>query len=174
MDIAFATQFGPISESKIARFEAFAGITLPRTYRDFLLKYNGGVPANQKFVSKYRPGADHFYIVHTLLPIGTRKRFGFDNLKAYFETYKTKQWRVPDEMIPIAGDLFGNLFCLVVTGPNTGKIYFWNHEREPGASDEEDELECAEDGLKCEVEGFPNMTLIADSFEEFIHELEPL
>jgi len=61
--------------------------------------------------------------------------------------------RIPRESITIATDPGGNQICYIVSGDNAGKIYFWDHEEE------------VKEGEK---PGFENMTLIAESFEEFL------
>jgi hypothetical protein len=38
--------------------------------------------------------------------------------------------RMPQELIPIGEDAFGNCFCLAVAGPYEGAILFWEHEEE--------------------------------------------
>jgi hypothetical protein len=38
--------------------------------------------------------------------------------------------RVPADLLPIGRDPGGNLICISITGPNQGKIYFWDHEEE--------------------------------------------
>ena len=63
--------------------------------------------------------------------------------------------RHTNDSFPIASDDYGNSICLIVKGPNRGKIYFWDHEMEA-------------DTDQGEVADYSNMTLISDSFNEFI------
>ena len=116
-------------------------------------------PINSSFPNMFR--ARTTFVVRTLLPIADEQQVGFENLHSFIETYKIAQRRLPDEMIPIASDPFGNLFCLAVEGDDAGKVLFWDHEREPDDDEEE-------------VTSFPNVRFVADSFEEFLASLEPL
>ncbi|MCX7570161.1 SMI1/KNR4 family protein [Tumebacillus sp. DT12] len=61
--------------------------------------------------------------------------------------------RILPHLVPIANDPFGNLICLSVAGEDLGKVYFWDHEIEPKTA------------------GYENMSLIADSFTEFLNKL---
>ncbi len=73
---------------------------------------------------------------------------------------KNYSGRIPNSFFPIAYDSCGNLICIPVKGPDRGKVYFWDHEME-AADDEEP--------------SYDNLTLIADSFEDFfnsLHEME--
>ena len=65
--------------------------------------------------------------------------------------------RVPKNCLPIARDVYGNLILLSVKDVDRGKVYFWDHNFE------------AEDGVEPD---YSNLTLIADSFDEFIHSLK--
>lgn len=71
------------------------------------------------------------------------------------EKLKTYSARIPDNMFPIANDDLGNLI-LVVKRPERGKVYFWDHE-----------MEVAEG----EIPDYSNLTLISDSFDDFINSL---
>ena len=62
--------------------------------------------------------------------------------------------RIPGNMCAIASSPSGNLFLLSVKGDDYGKVYFWDHEMETEPAD------------------YSNLTLIADSFDEFINNLK--
>jgi hypothetical protein len=66
---------------------------------------------------------------------------------------------VPAGFLPLAVDPGGNLICLVISGTNTGKVYFWDHEEE------------VEEGQQ---PGYSNVYLIANSFNEFLNSLTAL
>jgi hypothetical protein len=61
-------------------------------------------------------------------------------------------------MFPISYDSFGNLILIAIKNADRGKIYFWDHEMEA-------------DPNQGEVPDYSNLTLIADSFDEFINSL---
>jgi len=86
-----------------------------------------------------------------------RLLFGIANddeysLASYIEVYSG---RMPDNILPIGSDDFGNVVCLSVMGEDIGKVYFWNHDWEV--------VERTAD--------YSNMTLMANSFSEFIEGL---
>ena len=41
--------------------------------------------------------------------------------------YTTYKGQFPREIIPIGEDGLGNLYVLAVIGPNSGKVYYWDH-----------------------------------------------
>lgn len=91
--------------------------------------------------------------------VGTVDRFlgvnapEFFNLEHYLKVY---QDRIPPDQFPIAYDPGGNLIVISTSGPETGSIYFWDHELE------------AEDG---QPPTRKNLYLIAPSFEAFLTKL---
>ena len=125
--------------------EAQWELILPKAYREFLLKYNGGRPSPSYF-NFFNDPQDGSII---------RKFFGVYpdpnyDLVSVFKTYKVRDVRVSKRLFPIAGDSFGNLICISVMNPDRGKIYFWDHDRETDPPDDS------------------NLTLIANTFEEFL------
>jgi hypothetical protein len=111
-----------------------------------LLKYNGGRPEkdNFRFYDK-KEGST----VHTFF--GIYKDDNYNLLMSITEIGD----RYPSDSFPIACDVFGNHICITVKGPDRGKIYFWDHETEA-------------DTAQGEVADYSNMTLISNSFGEFI------
>jgi hypothetical protein len=71
--------------------------------------------------------------------------------------------RIPDALIWIHDDPFGNAICLGVAGEHRGRIYFWHHENEPDP-----------DGWDGAVETAGNVTLIANSFTDYVAGLHEL
>ena len=79
----------------------------------------------------------------------------YNDLLDHIKTYKE---RLPKNTFPIAYDSCGNLIVISVMGPDRGKIYFWDHEMEADID-------------HGEVSDYSNLTLIADSFDEFLEGL---
>lgn len=77
------------------------------------------------------------------------------SLEVYLSWYKE---RMPDHLIPIAFDPFGNLVCLSIRRNDRGAVYFWDHEGEALVV-----------GAKQPYYG--NLSLVADSFNEFLNSL---
>jgi hypothetical protein len=129
----------------IKTFEGFVNIKFPKDYINFLIHINGGVSRKSIF---FFPG--------TLDGSSTHHWFGFRS-ESYFSLLvklRDRGIRFPINFIPICDDTFGNLILLSVKGPDYGKVYFWDHEQETEPAD------------------YSNLTLIADSFEEFINNLK--
>lgn len=136
-----------LPEHILKALEHYWEINLPSSFRDFLLKNNGGEPAKNFFLFK---GSDSGSDVQSFLGIYPRTH---NNLLEYLKTYES---RIPNHLFPIAYDSFGNLILISVKNPDRGKIYFWDHEMEVDEGKTPD---------------YSNLTLIADSFEEFIENL---
>jgi hypothetical protein len=104
----------PATEQDIIHFQMALGAVLPDDYREFLLKYNGGYPEP----SGFRGGKE---VLNSL--------FGFCQkhhcLLCNFYIHRTI---LPQAIIPIADDPFGNLVCLGVAAADGGRVFFWDHE----------------------------------------------
>jgi hypothetical protein len=151
MKITFEKTYESLPEFVLRALEQVWHFNLPKTYREFLLSYNGGIPENNLV----------FDYVDDNNTLGSNLRYLFgitpeDNLNVlrYIETYEN---RIPKTMFPIATDDFGNLILIGVKNPYRGKVYFWDHEME---ADEE------------EQPYYENIFLISSSFEEFIEGLK--
>ena len=135
------------SDSVFAVFEGFIHGVLPDDYKVFLKGENGGRPKPNRFtfISKLGKTEDSTVQYFFALYDG---RVG--NLKRAFENYKS---RIPFGCLPIATDPFGNLIILKIVGQNKGRISFWDHEEES------------------DIPTAANVSLIANSFSEFIEQL---
>jgi hypothetical protein len=139
----------PTSRQEIDSFEQRMSIKLPLEYRNWLLKYNGGSPRPRVFRAGSGPEqwtscVAWFYAIY---------EGRLSNLEREITTFKIKETRIPKDLIPIADDPGGNQICLGYEGPNLGKVFFWDHERECDGS-------------------YDNCYLIANSFNEFIASLK--
>jgi hypothetical protein len=128
------------------------GVALPEQYRRFLLRHNGGspVPAGFRIKNEGAPYADSE--VDAFLAVHEGKIASFED---FFDTYKVEEKRMPDRLVPIAYDPFGNVVCISVEGPDRGAVYFWDHEHEPDGPESDDS----------------NVHPVADSFDEFLSSL---
>lgn len=119
------------TESQIEIIEGYLGYRLPKQYRLFLLEHNGGKP-NPNTCDTYSLDAQD----EKINTGGVRYLFHADpDFKREVDYYlldyiKTYEHRVPQELIPIGADVFGNCFCLAVAGPYEGATLFWEHEEE--------------------------------------------
>ncbi len=140
--IQFTELGNPATNEQIQTAEVQYNVKLPEDYKRFLLLYNGGEPLNN--VVRWQADGSHEETLERFLSVDTAVP---GNLNVYMERYLG---RVPLELIPIAHDPGGNLFCMAVDGPAVGSIYFWNHDYE------------AEIG---EAPTYKNLTLICNSFD---------
>jgi hypothetical protein len=167
MAISEMTDSGPcVTEEALATLETKLQARLPAPYRRFLRKYNGGRP---------EPSYFQRFTLHTFYSVGLRAKM--HDLLA--NQRRMRKW-LPDEVIPIADDDFGNEICLAVRGKNRGKVYFWDHEGGPPDDDpwlrlrhliyrEGDQpKEPLAKTIRIDWPGHPDLTLIAGSFTEFL------
>ena len=147
MTLEMTNTHGPLDENCLRALEQIWCFQLPKEYRSFLLKYNGGEPSLSFF--KYKNKKDDGSVVDTFF--GIYKDDNYNLLNKVIEIGD----RHTSDSFPIASDVFGNRICIIVKGPNRGKIYFWDHEMEA-------------DTDQGEIADYSNMTLISDSFNEFI------
>ena len=147
MSLTLADCGPPLSDDALTAFERRIRRLLPADYRDFLLRYNGGIPPWHVIRSSDIGdlGVQLFY--------GIRKDEPFDIDVAHERT----RGRWPDRFLAIAIDSFGNAFCLSLAETDAGTIYFWDHEAAPVEPGSEHNL-------------FP----LANSFAEFWYLMEPI
>ena len=119
-------------------------ISLPSDYRKFLLIHSGAIP-EPNYVGSL-DGIDD-------KGIGVRRFYSTSEL---IDMYNLMANRIPEKTIPIADAECGN-HILLSTG-NQNSVYFWDHEYE------------AEEDQKAD---YQNMTLLAQSFNEFLEKLVP-
>lgn len=89
-------------------------IRLPLLYKKFLYKYNGGYTPKTTF----KTGK---------LSSDIRGFFGVGDIELSVENIDMDKW-IENKVFPIACDSFGNYIVIGLTGENTGKIYFCDHE----------------------------------------------
>lgn len=147
----------PAPTHKLAQLEVELGVLLPADYRGFLQTCNGGYVGGSLWYKGPTPAGDP-------ADAGVHHIGGFRE-----ESYFSLEWarecyagRIPDELLWIMDDPFGNAICLGVPGTHRGKIYFWDHEMEPDP-----------DSWDGQVDTARNVSLIADSFTEFVAGLKP-
>jgi hypothetical protein len=134
----------PLTDARVATFERQLGIGLPKSYRSFLLRYNGGRPEPEFFpihgYERDASGGVHYF-------------FGLDDPIESSNidwNYRMYLGRMPSELLPIAGDGSGNIICLSLTGANQEAVYFWDHDREYSPP------------------GYDNVYFVAESFTKFL------
>jgi hypothetical protein len=127
------------------------GLVFPPAYKSHLLKYNGGRCEPNVF-DFMENGALTQSMVDWFFAIYDGE---YDNLLENLQIFKIDHKRLPTQMLPIAHDPGGNLICISCFGSDSGKVYFWDHEKEVDYSIASDD-------------DYSNLYLIANSFEEFL------
>lgn len=131
------------SDREIAAFERRLDARLPYDYRMFLQEFNGGVPDACYFSALYER-----LLVQSFNRLAPGRK---DDLEVIARSY---EGRIPSSFLPIAFDPQGNLFLLSLREGTRGRVYFWDHEREPEHPNDE-------------LASFSNMYEIAPTFSEF-------
>ncbi|NQK93760.1 SMI1/KNR4 family protein [Streptococcus suis] len=107
--------------SDIEVFERNSNIVLPKEYREFLLKYNGGHTPKTTFkINGISSNIRGFY--------GLGRADNFYNLKYPYLSEKLDYF-IQNFYFPIATDSFGN-DLLINYGDYYGNIYFYDHENQ--------------------------------------------
>lgn len=133
-----------ISEEDINKVERGLGISFPKSYRDFLLKFNGGRPRQKCFSiddsGRKRLGQvlDFFGIYDPIVSC---------NIDWNYHVFSN---RIPSGFLPIACEDGGNLICLYNSSTNSDAVYYWDHEQETTPP------------------SFKSVYKVSDSFEKFM------
>ncbi len=136
-----------LSPSDIDGLEKRMKIRLPKEYRAWLLKYNGGQPVPGNFslgLGGNSEGVAWFFAIH---------EGEFNNFELEYKFWKIMTKRVPGDLVPVATDGSGNLICLSFGSADEGKVYFWDHERET------------------DPPSYANCQVVAESFNDFVNML---
>ena len=142
----------PATEEQIRAFEAEIGHTLAEDYRAFLARCSGG---RVDWKCEYQGASpDGGNCVHPLRTINGVRR-GFTYSLSYNRKFIGD--RIPKSLIWIMEDPGGNLICLGGSGPDRGRVYYWDHECEPDRNEWDGRVETA-----------GNIDLITGSFAEFL------
>lgn len=101
-------------ENQVEEMEKEYGIVLPKCYKKFIYKYNGGYTPKTEFkVGKISSDIRGFY--------------GVGNVELSFDTVELREW-TEGGFLPIALDSFGNYLVIGLDNNNDGKIFFCDHE----------------------------------------------
>lgn len=147
----------PLTNARLAALEKKLGISLPAQYRQFLLKHNGGHPNRACFHYKHLRGPYTDSEVTQFLAVTRSRTYNFEQL---FQLLKVQNKWLPDNLVPIADDAFGNSVCISVAGDDRGAIYFREAELVHVDFDNLDEPDI-----------WDGIFLIADTFDEFLRGL---
>jgi hypothetical protein len=139
----------PLTPEDIAQFETAHKLTIPESFRSFLLKHNGAVfqfdyPAFRVKNERVKEALlQCFFCLSDGDPIDMKR------------VYRVHRKRLPEELMPIGSDPGNNLICLGIKGDHLGKLYFWERTKEHSPPT------------------FANVYWLADDFESFLQGLYP-
>jgi hypothetical protein len=142
-----------LGSERLTEFEALRSIRLPDSYRNFLLRQNGGAPeTNMRFFDQAGRQVD----------VSVRFFFGIgvevDSVNLAVRGDRM-EGRFPSDFMAVADAPGGDFILLGVAGLHFGQVWFWEHEFEADVDESPD---------------FRNMTFLASDFDEFVELLEPL
>ena len=139
-----------IVDSDLSSLEEWIGAPIPPDLRSFYLQSDGGIFTQETIdISET--------LETTLNQIFSVVSSQFENIRVEYHDLKEDN-RIPRWCLPIGDDPAGNLFIISLEDETYGAIYYWDHEREQIAENET-------------IAAFENLTLIADSFSEFVKKI---
>ncbi len=104
-----------ITAKEIDALENTIGKPFPEEYRAFLIEHNGGRPEPAIVdIDGASQGASQIQIF-----LGVTGPVESETLEWSWQVF---QERIPERLLPIADDPFGNLFCLSLEGPDRGHV----------------------------------------------------
>lgn len=142
-----------LKKEDLKAFEEKYHLKIPADYFAFMLCHNGG-RLKECLTSFVEDGKFNSTYVRHLFALKALKKY--HDLNDVMESY---QDRIPLKFLPIGEDPFGNLIIMNCNPAETPKIYFWNHELEADAMEEDQPY-------------FENLSWIADSFTDFLCSLK--
>jgi hypothetical protein len=151
--------FAPLSSEDIAEIEGLFGHALPADYRAFVSEYGRGAFAN---LVRCNITASRFVY------LGIFYGSGQDVISPTHFKWAVKMlcYRMPPTLMPIVDTAGGEgQICLGLSGEEYGKVYFWDRAEgwEGEADDYRRQGKTYPEHLK-----FQNVTLLAESFEQFV------
>ena len=143
-----------ITLKDIEKLEKELKFIFPESYKNHLLRYNGGrcEPNVFQFIEN---GKITHSDLNWFLGVHNEKYY---QLKDDFIDFKIEQYRMPYSIFPIANDSGGNQICM---DAEDEKIYFWDHENEVDYSIYDDAVRT-------------NLHFVANSLKEFLNNLKSI
>jgi len=132
-----------ITFNEVKKLEKELGISFPKQYIDFLIRYNGGAPIPNLYpVEEHQEG-----ILEIQLFFGIHRKIESSCLDWNFYEYKGY---IPNNLFPIGCSSGNDLICLSLFGEDKDAVLFWDLMDEPEQPD------------------YSNVYKITNSFYEFL------
>jgi hypothetical protein len=159
------TEYVPVTRDEVADLEDALGAPLPSDYKAFIMKYGKSLFSEEVRLRPIQLPPKHISDEGFLdLSSFYGSNADDDDLLSCLEALKG---RMPETMVPIADDLWGNNFLLGVAGKDRNKVYLWDCDNELAAEDYVRKGLPVPDDL-----WYRNLTLVANSFTDFINRFE--
>lgn len=137
---------GALDLATLVEFERKVGVSLPDSYREYLLAFNGGKYEKDVITISEAEGETR---VHHM--------YGLHDGPRYAQLRNAR--RIAGNLfLAICDDSFGNQFLLRLTGADAGAVYFLDHEARP------------EEGLMALAPGFNEFVARMKSDEDSMRE----
>jgi hypothetical protein len=111
-------------EEVFNQLEARVGSVLPDDYRRFMSEFNGGRPEPSGFVFPTEDGKSDSAVRYFLTLDDREERY---TIQEFLDRYGD---RIPQKLLPIACDSFGNLVLLDAGAKSAGAVCVWDLEKE--------------------------------------------
>lgn len=140
--------------------EARLGASLPASYREFLLRHNGGLPEPPFFGQ---------WMLDRFLIIGDEP----ESIRHLWYMLELRREDLPADVIPVAVEQSGDDICIALAGENRGRVYKWSLEGRAPAEDNSKLFPWLDLGDDYQFKpddwpGHPDLTLLAEDFAEFL------
>ncbi|WP_019142290.1 SMI1/KNR4 family protein [Noviherbaspirillum massiliense] len=113
--VVTANPHGALDMAELDAFERALGGPLPMSYRDYLMRFNGG-----KFKNDIVPLSDDATRIHHM--------YGLHKGPIYSRLSIERSASFSLDYLGICDDAFGNHFLIKLQGEGAGAIYFLDHE----------------------------------------------
>lgn len=121
IELIFKNSAGKITQKDLQDFEVKYNLSLPNDYKQFLTNNNGGTP-NKIFFRKN----DADLVVNMFFSLSDKEY----NIEQYYTDMVIIGKELPEKILPIGEDGFGNIICISCKDEDFGKMYFWDHEED--------------------------------------------
>jgi hypothetical protein len=116
MAVDYLRREPPATPEQINSLEQRLGVALPTDYRSYLAGQNGGRLDN------------NHEAVNTVYGVGAEVP-DWANMADALDVYAS---RLPNWLLPVAEDSYGNVFAISLRPQDNGSVWFWDHEEEAG------------------------------------------
>jgi hypothetical protein len=116
--VRIENSFRPVHPQELQEFEDRTGIVLPDSYKEFLLKTNGGQPEPREF---YIPECGTSALIGTFYGIDERGK----PLDVETELAGLRE-QLPTGVVPIGEDPGGNRLLIGTSAKHQGQVYYWD------------------------------------------------